>query len=160
MLSIFQKCDFSQLQNIPPYGCALLDRPIVDDSKHFLSPVASRPVLHRLAPWCVHTEYSQILPDAAEPTTKLPSSLSSSFILSCRRSFWIVVLEKTLESPLDCNEIKPVNTKEKQPWIFIWRTDAEAEAPVLWPPDVKNWLIGKDPDAGKDWRQEKGTTED
>ena len=74
---------------------------------------------------------------------------------------WIVVLEKTLESPLDCKEIKPVIPKEYQPWIFIRRTDAEAEVPILWPPDVKSWLIGKDADAGKDWRQEeKGTTED
>ena len=72
-----------------------------------------------------------------------------------------MVLEKTLESPLDCKEIKPVNPKGNQPWIFIGRTDAEAEPPILWPKDVKNWLIGKDPDAGKDWRQEeKGTTED
>ena len=75
--------------------------------------------------------------------------------------FWIVVLEKTLESPLDCKEIKPVNPKGNQPWIFIGRTDAKAEAPILWPPDVKNWLIGKDSDAGKDWRREKkGMTED
>ena len=75
--------------------------------------------------------------------------------------FWTVVLEKTLESLLDCEEIKPVHLKGNQSWIFIGRTDAEAEAPILWPPDVKNWLIGKDPDAEKDWRrEEKGTTED
>ena len=75
--------------------------------------------------------------------------------------FWTVVLEKTLENPLDCKEIKPVNPIGNQSWIFIGRTDAEAEGPVLWPPDVKNWLTGKDPDAGKDWRQEdKGTPED
>ena len=75
--------------------------------------------------------------------------------------FWTVVLEKTLESPLDCKEIKPVNPKGSQSWILIGRTDAEAQTPILWPPDVKNWLIGKDPDAGKDWRQEeKGMTED
>ena len=75
--------------------------------------------------------------------------------------FWTVVLEKTLESPLDCKEIKPVNCKEIQSWIFIGRTNAAAETPILWLPDVKNWLIGKDPDAGNDWRQEeKGTTED
>ena len=75
-------------------------------------------------------------------------------------SFWTVVLEKTLESPLDCKEIKPVHPKGNQSWIFIWRTDAEAETPILWPPDAKNWLIWKDPDAGKDWRQEeKGMTE-
>ena len=74
--------------------------------------------------------------------------------------FWTVVLEKTLESPLDCEEIKLVNLKGKHPWIFFGRTDAEAEAPILWPPHVKNWVIGEDPDAGKDWRQEeKGMTE-
>ena len=75
--------------------------------------------------------------------------------------FWTVVMKKTLESPLDCKEIKPVNPKGHQSWIFIGRTDAEAETPILWPPDGKSWLIWKDPDAGKDWRQEKkGTTED
>ena len=74
--------------------------------------------------------------------------------------FWTVVLEKTLESPLDCKEIQPVYPKGNQSWIFIGRTDAEAEIPVLCPPDVKNWLTGKDPDAGKDWRQEeKGMAE-
>ena len=75
--------------------------------------------------------------------------------------FWTVVLEKTLESPLGCKEIKLVNPKGNQPWIFIGRTDAEAESPILWPPDAKNWLIRKYPNAGKDWRQEeKGMTED
>ena len=74
--------------------------------------------------------------------------------------FWTVVLEKTLESPLDCKESQPVHSKGNQ-WIFIGRTDAEAETPILWPPDVKNWLIWKNPDGGKDWRwEEKGTTED
>ena len=73
--------------------------------------------------------------------------------------FWTVVLEKALESPLDCQEIQPVHPKGNQSWIFIGRTDAEDETPILWPPDVKNWLIGKDPDAGKGWRQKKkGTT--
>ena len=72
-----------------------------------------------------------------------------------------VMLEKTLESPLDCKEIQPVHPKGKQSWIFIGRTDVEAETPILWPSDVKSWLIWKDPDAGKDWRwEEKGTTED
>ena len=76
------------------------------------------------------------------------------------RCFW-TVLEKTLESPLDCKEIKPVNPKGNQSWIFIGRADVEAETPILWPPDVKSWLIWKDSDDGKDWRQEeKGTTED
>ena len=75
--------------------------------------------------------------------------------------FWTVVLEKTLESPLDCKEIQPVHPKENQSWILIGRTDVEAETPTLWAPDVKSWLTGKDPDAGKDWRwEEKGTTED
>jgi len=75
--------------------------------------------------------------------------------------FWTVVLEKTLESPLNCKDIKPVHPLGNQSWIFIGRTDAEAKTPILWPPDAKKWLIGKDPDAGKDWRQEeKGMTED
>ena len=74
--------------------------------------------------------------------------------------FWIVVLEKTLESRLDSKEIKLVNPKGNQPWIFIRRTDAEAEALILWPLDVKSWFTGKDPDAGKDWeKEEKGMTE-
>ena len=87
--------------------------------------------------------------------------------LDCRESWvrknwclWTVMLEKTLESPLDCKECKPINPKGNQSWIFTERTDAEAEAPILWPPDRKSWLTGKDPDAGKDWRQEeKGMTE-
>ena len=75
--------------------------------------------------------------------------------------FWTVVLENSFESPLDCKEIQPAHPKGNQSWIFIGRTDAEAEAPILWPPDVKNWLTGKDPDAGRDWGQEeKGTTKD
>ena len=75
--------------------------------------------------------------------------------------FWTVVLEKTLESPLDCMEIQPVHLKGDQSWVFIDRTDVEAETLILWPPDAKSWLIWKDPDAGKDWRQEeKGMTED
>ena len=75
--------------------------------------------------------------------------------------FWTMVLENTLESPLDCKEIQPVNPKGNQSWIFIGRTDAQTKAPIHWPPDAENWLIGKDPDAGKDWRREqKGMTED
>ena len=75
--------------------------------------------------------------------------------------FWTVVLEKTLESPLDCKETQPVHPKGDQSWVFIGRTDAEAETPILRPPHAKRWLIGKDPDAGRDWGQEeKGTTED
>ena len=74
--------------------------------------------------------------------------------------FWTVVLEKTLESPLDSKEIQPVHPKGNQSWIFIGRIDVEAEAPLLWPPAVKSWLTGKDPDAGKDWSQEKVAAED
>ena len=75
--------------------------------------------------------------------------------------FWTVVLEKTRESPLDCKEIQPVHPKEDQSWVFIVRIDVEAETPILWPPDVKSWLVWKDPDAGKDWGQEeKGMTQD
>ena len=82
-------------------------------------------------------------------------SVEELMLLNC------VVLEKTLESPLDSKDIKPVNLKGNQSWIFVGRTDAEAEVPILWPHDMKNWLIGKDPDARKDWRQEeKGMTED
>ena len=75
--------------------------------------------------------------------------------------FWTVVLEKTPESPLDCKEIQPVHSEGDQPWVFFGRNDAKAETPILWPPHAKSWLIGKDSDAGRDWRQEeKGTTED
>ena len=75
--------------------------------------------------------------------------------------FWTVVLEKTLKSPLDCKETQPVHPKGNQSWMFIGRTDVEAETPILWPPDANSWLIWKDPDAGKNWRQkEKGMTED
>ena len=89
------------------------------------------------------------------------SSLVWMWELDCKESwapknwcFLTVVLDKTLESPLGCKAIKPVNSKGNQSWIFIGRTDAEAETPVLWLPDAKNWVIGKDPDAGKDWRQD------
>ena len=75
--------------------------------------------------------------------------------------FWTVVLEKTLESPLDCKEIQPAHPRRDQSWVFIGSTDVEAETPILWPPDVKSWFIGKNPDTGKDWRQkEKRMTED
>ena len=75
--------------------------------------------------------------------------------------FWTVVLEKTLENPSNCKEIQPVHPKGDQSWVFIGRTDVEGGTPILWPPDAKNWLLGKDPDPGKDWGQgEKGTTKD
>ena len=85
---------------------------------------------------------------------------ASEFWTGCNLHFWTVVLKKTLESPLNCKEIQPVHPKGDQSWVFIGRTDVEAETPVLWPPDAKSWLIWKDPDAGKDQRQEEtGTTE-
>ena len=109
-------------------------------------------------------------------TNKGPSSQGYDFSsghvwmwkLDCEESwapknccFWTVVLEKTLESPLDCKEIQPVHSKGDKSWVFIGRTDFEAETPILWPPYVKSWLIGKDSDAGRDWGQEeKGMTED
>ena len=93
---------------------------------------------------------------------------SSGLVLGYKESWvpknwccWTVLLEKTLESHLDCKEIQPVHPKGDQSWVFIGRIDVETESPILWPPDVKNWLIWKDLDAGKDWgREEKGTTED
>ena len=89
------------------------------------------------------------------------SMVSVLYMRNSTESFWIVLLEKTLESPLDSKEIKPVNPKGNQPSIFTGMTNAEAETPILWPPEAKNWLIRKDPNAGKDWGQEeKGTTED
>ena len=93
----------------------------------------------------------------------LPNSESKFLHLLYRKNwcFWTVVLDKTLASPLDCKDIKPVNPKGNQSWIFIGRTDAEAEAPILWLPDAKSWLITKDPDSRKEWRQEEeGMTED
>ena len=95
----------------------------------------------------------QALP--AAPTHQAHSSHNNPLL------FWSVVLEKTFDSPLYCKEIQPVHPRGDQSWVFIGRADAEAETPVLWPPDAKSWLIGKDPDAGRDWGQEeKGTTED
>ena len=100
---------------------------------------------------------------------KCQSSQSYGFSSShdCKESwalknwcFWTAVLEKIFESPLDFKEIQPVHPEGNQSWIFTGSTDAEAETLILWPPDAKNWLIGKDPDAGKDWRQKKGTAED
>ena len=92
-----------------------------------------------------------------------PETITTLFInwLYPNWCFWTVVLEKTLESPLDCKEVQPVHPKGDQSWVFIGRTDAEVETPMLWPPHAKSWLIGKDPDAGRHWGQEeKGTTED
>ena len=123
----------------------------------------------------VMTNLDSILKSRHYFATKGPSSQGYGFSSSCvwmweldykeswapkNWCFWTVVLEKILESPLDCKEIQPVYPKGNQSWIFIGRTDAESETPILGPPDVKNWLVGKDPDAGKDWGQEeKGMTE-
>ena len=114
----------------------------------------------------LHNKKGWVLKNWCLWTVVLKKTLESP--LDCKESwalknwcFWTVVLKKTLESPLDCKEIQPVHSKRNQSWIFIGRTDVETETPILWPPDVKSWLIGKDPDAGKDWRQEeKGMTED
>ena len=127
--------------------------------------------------WCLHSQSGQHIKKQRHyfANKGLPSQdygFSSSHIwmwgLDYKESwalknwcFWTVVLEKTLESPLACKEIQPVHPKGDQPWVFIGRTEVEAETPILWPPDAKNWLIGKDPDAGKDRRrEEKGTAED
>ena len=94
-------------------------------------------------------------------STRLLKGGVSKTELPCFWRFWTVMLQNTLDSPLDCKEIKQVNPKGNQSWIFTGRVDAEAETPILWPPDAKSQLIRKDPDAGKDWRQkEKGMTED
>ena len=114
------------------------------------------------------THYKSCPPQAAWPALLSSFLYSTHLLLSVYMiyqvknwCFWTAVLEKTLESHLDCKEIQPVHPKGHQSWIFIRRTDAEAETPILWSPDAKNWLIEKDPDAGKDWRQEeKGMTED
>ena len=123
----------------------------------------------------VMTNLDSILKSRDNFTNKGPSSQSYGFSsshvwmweLDYKESWvpknwclWTVMLEKTLESPLDCKEIQPVHPKGDQSSMIIGRIDAEAEIPILWPPDAKSWLIWKDPDAGKDWRQEKGTTED
>ena len=108
----------------------------------------------------VHVSFSVLVSSGYMPSSGIAGSYGglNFFFNWC---FWTVVLEKTLESPLDCKEIQPVHSKGDQAWVFIGRTDVEAETPILWPPHVKSWLIGKDPDAGRDWGQEeKGTTED
>ena len=127
---------------------------------------------HLLLGWKAVTNLDGILKSRDKGLSSQSYGFSSSLVwmweLDCKESwaqknwcFWTVVLEKTLKRPLDCKEIKPVNPKGSQSWVFIGRTDVEAETPILWPPDVRNSLIGKDPDAGKDWRrEEKGTTED
>ena len=110
------------------------------------------------------------LPTKVHPVKAMvfPVVMYGMWELDCEESwapknwcFWIVVLEKTLESPLNCKEIQPVHPKGDQSWMFIGRTDTKAETPILWPPHVKSWFIGKDPDAGRDsGQEEKGTTED
>ena len=120
---------------------------------------------------CPQSKTIELLPVGKDPSSR-GCGFSSSHVwtweLNCEESwalknwrFWTVVLEKTLESPLDCKEIQPVLPKGDQSWVFFGRTDVEAETPILWPPHAKSWLIGKDSDAGRDWGQEeKRTTED
>ena len=142
-----------------------------------LQMVTAAMILKELAPWKKsydqprqHTKKLRQLFANKGPSSQIYGFLSSHVWMweldykECWETknwcFWTVVFEKTLESPLDCKEIQPVYPKGNQSWIFIGRTDAEAETPILWPPDTKNWLIWKDPDTGKDWRQEgKGTRE-
>ena len=115
-----------------------------------------------------HQSLHQIKKVCDQKEKELGSRYCSLDMPNCEESwalknwcFWTVVLEKTLESPLDCKKIQPVHPKGDQSWVFIGGTDAEAETPVLWPPHTKSWLTGKDSDAGRDWGQEeKGTTED
>ena len=112
--------------------------------------------LHKICIFCLSLLWPQ-----RKTNTKLwekQTGQKGKFWLVSSLSFWTVVLEKTLQSPLDSKETKLVHPKGNQSWIFTGRTDAEAEAPILWPPDAKNWLTGKDSDAGKDWRQEKWMT--
>ena len=134
--------------------------------------------LKKFAPWKKSYDKHSILKSKQRQYFADKDTFSQSYSFSCSHvwmweldykeswelknwCFWTVVLEKILERPLDNKEIRPVHPKGNQSWIFIGRTGAKAETPVLWPPDAKRWLIGKDPDAGKDWRQEeKGPTED
>ena len=107
------------------------------------------------------TSHGTLLLFLSPPISRIIISLNFLITFSKNWFFWTVVLEKTLESPLDCKEIQPVHSKGDQSWVFIGRTDAKAETPILWPSHTKSWLIGKDPNAGRDWRQEEmGTTED
>ena len=121
------------------------------------------------------TTLDSLLKSKDMTANKGPSSQSCSFssihiwmwVLEYKESlvaknwcFWTVMLEKTPESPLDCKEVQPVHPKGNQSWVFIGRTDVEAETPILWPPDAKSWLIWKDPDAGKDWREEDDRGDD
>ena len=135
----------------------------------------SKPQLHSLAPTFSTEVIILLWLQRHYFANKGPSSQGYGFSsghvwmweLDCEESwapknwcFWTVVLEKTLESPLDCKEIQPVHSEGDQSWVFIGRTDAKAETPILWPSHEKSWLFGKDPDAGRDWGQEKGMTED
>ena len=131
--------------------------PCASLSLHFQCKVEFPPVFLSV---CLCMSASFILP--CETVGYFPNLVPSVMMEVLKNwCLWTVMLEKTLESPLDCKEIQPVNPKGNQSWIFIGRTDAEAEAPILWPPDAKSQLIGKDLDAGIDWRQEeKGMTED
>ena len=112
------------------------------------------------APWRMLQRCREVCCES-EVTMKSAQSLITTRPWPKNWCFWTVVLEKTPESPLDCKESQSVHPKDQQSWVFIGRSDVEAETPILWPPDVRSWLILKDPDAGKDWgREEKGTTED
>ena len=119
----------------------------------------SSPDLFHLASLCQQSPSSQSYGFSSSHVWMWELDYKESWALK-NWCFWTVVLERTLESPLDCKEIQPVHPKGNQSWIFMGRTDGEAETPIFWPPDAKNWLIWKDLDVGKDWSQEKGMTED
>ena len=134
--------------------CLLLGRKVITNLDSIL---ISRDII---LPTNVHLVKAIVFPIVMNHEWMWELDYKESWVLK-NWCFWTVVLEKTLESPLDCKEIQPVHPKGNQFWMFIGRTDVEAETPILWPPDANNGLIWKDPDAGKDWRQkEKGTTED
>ena len=156
----------------PPHSSEKIFKPMISPSS-FVSPTSARghdPIVLSFLPDSIWIFlYSLDCRKAFMPVSKLPTKVQLVKVIvfpvvmyGCPKNwcFWTVVLEKTLESPLDYKEIQPVHPKRNQSWIFIGRTDAEAETPILWPPDEKNWLICKDPDAGKYWRwEEKGTAE-
>ena len=159
------------LDQSPPFTCTIHKFTLALLELMFCLCLKSSFVLRNVTGWGVNGEAEQLVLDLMGIHGG-PCSISSGHVwmweLGYKEGwvpknwcFWTVMLEKTLESPLDCKDIQPVHPKGNQSWILTGRTDAEAETPILWTPDAKNWLIWKDPDAGKDWRkEEKGTTED
>ena len=158
------------LDQSPPFTCTIHKFTLALLELMFCLCLKSSFVLRNVTGWGVNGEAEQLVLDLMGIHGG-PCSISSGHVwmweLGYKEGwvpknwcFWTVMLEKTLESPLDCKDIQPVHPKGNQSWILTGRTDAEAETPILWTPDAKNWLTWKDPDAGKEWRQEeKGMTE-